>query len=974
MNRDGNPEEPTPGAEPAPPLPSDVGLDDVAFGALCKQSFLPIAVTDRDGCGIWGNQAWLDLWGLDAESIAGRPQFDDPQLKRQGVADCLEQVRAGTPQTLPEVEYIVPSGPRAGRRQWVRAFCYPLWDSAGAVRRLVCIFEDVTERKEREDAERRYRRQLEELLAVGGDPRLQSGVLSDHYSLLHDAAIRIFEVDHVCFRLSRSRPDQFECWCPELAERCLLRGKARPLTTRSIPTVVAELKAGRTVVVRDVAGHPELGSWLQTGFIPAATRSIVLAPMRRADRLMGFVGVFSSQQDRTWALPEQGLLAALAELAVLSLESYERKQALQRATEHEERYTLASQAARIGVWEMDFARESLSADASLYSLVGYGRGELGVDLGDWLDRIPGRNRSEVDRLVRDLRENARDNFSMEFPFVCRDGVERWFRAGGKRVPDQEAHERRYIGTLIDVSQRRLAEDRYRTIFRNMPGAVFIVNPETDRVSDVNPQAEELMQISCARLKTMTLGDLHPADQHGYVHDIFHSPERVEQPEEREIDILRPDGSRLPVAVSTVSICDGEDRRIVGFYRDLSEQKRAEADREALESQIRHAQKLESLGVLAGGIAHDFNNLLVGILGHVELALIDQGEGQSVQEHLEEIRRAAMRASDLTNQMLAYSGKGQFIIERVQLNHLVKELGDLLQVSLSRNATLRYELDDELPLLEADASQIRQVVMNLITNASDALDDQPGTIVLCTSLCHLSREELERGAFPETLPEGAYLCLDVSDTGCGMTAETQEHLFDPFFTTKRTGRGLGMAAVQGIIRAHRGTIKVYSEVGKGTTFRVLLPAAAPVSAPAPVESVEAGARTPSIGHGLVMVADDDAGVRTVARRMLEHNGFDVIEARDGTETVEQAKRFAGELRLVVLDMTMPGPDCLDNINRLREVEPPPAVLLASGFHEQQAVKQLPSDVPILFIQKPYSFERFLRSVQTALAEETHPHVG
>ena len=328
------------------------------------------------------------------------------------------------------------------------------------------------------------------------------------------------------------------------------------------------------------------------------------------------------------------------------------------------------------------------------------------------------------------------------------------------------------------------------------------------------------------------------------------------------------------------IVDEETGRsfIQGAIYDMTDRKRAEEERLEMERRLLHAQKLESMGVLAGGIAHDFNNLLVAILGNAGLALMQLAPESPARQTVQDIELAAQRAAELTRQMLAYSGKGKFVIERINLSRLVEEMAHLLEVSVSKRATVRYRFPEELPTVEGDSTQIRQVIMNLILNASDALGDSPGVISISTGTMIADREYLTGPFTDGSLPEGQYVYVEVSDTGAGMDEGTRSRIFDPFFSTKFAGRGLGLAAVLGIVRGHQGAIKLYSEVGKGSTFKVLFPAlagAAPVaeaSKAAPDENAAAG-RT-------ILVVDDDPTVRAVTRRILEHEGFVTLLAEDG----------------------------------------------------------------------------------------------
>jgi len=404
--------------------------------------------------------------------------------------------------------------------------------------------------------------------------------------------------------------------------------------------------------------------------------------------------------------------------------------------------------------------------------------------------------------------------------------------------------------------------------------------------------------------------------------------------------------------------DGDVQGINILVRDASAEHRAHSllenrlTQESLktrEAQIQHSQKLESLGVLAGGIAHDFNNILTGILGNAGLAQSRLPEGSSARRPLVEIEKAAQHAAELADQMLAYSGKGRFAIEPLDLDHLVGEIVHLLRLSITKKAQLEFHLARNLPQVNGDISQIRQVVMNLITNASDALGDQAGQITVSTELVNADHAFLNEMYLKENLSPGSYVCLKVSDTGCGMDRETQDRLFDPFFTTKTTGRGLGMAAVLGILRGHKGSVQVTSNPHQGTTFTVLLPASTESKLE---EDLPQTTQSATSKKGIVLVVDDEEMVRTVARNILEDFGHEVLEASDGQEAVDLFSDSPSAIDAVLLDMTMPNIDGPETLRMLRHVKPQVRVLLSSGYSEQEALLLMADYDGVGFLKKPY----------------------
>ena len=428
---------------------------------------------------------------------------------------------------------------------------------------------------------------------------------------------------------------------------------------------------------------------------------------------------------------------------------------------------------------------------------------------------------------------------------------------------------------------------------------------------------------------------------------------------------RKDGTPLPVEYSSYPLRKGDD--IVGavvVWRDISDRKRAESERHNLEQQLLHTQKLESLGVLAGGIAHDFNNILMAIMGNADLALMRINKESPAVENLHRIEKAAAQAADLAKQMLAYSGKGKFVIESLDLNLLLEEMLHMLEVSISKKAVLRLNLTKPLPPVEADATQMRQIIMNLVINASEAIGDTSGVIAITTGCMDCDRSYLKDVWLDENITAGLYVYLEIADTGCGMDKETLSKLFDPFFTTKFTGRGLGMAAVLGIVRGHKGAIKVYSEPGKGTSFKILLPAS---GRPAELFNGETHG-SHWHGTGKVLLVDDEETVRGIGVEMLKELGFETITANDGREGIE-IFRQTPDIAFVILDLTMPHMDGEQCFRELRQLQPDVKVIMSSGYNEQEVTQLFLGKGLAGFIQKPYRFSTLQEAVQNLLAQST-----
>jgi signal transduction histidine kinase/ABC-type amino acid transport substrate-binding protein/ActR/RegA family two-component response regulator len=393
-----------------------------------------------------------------------------------------------------------------------------------------------------------------------------------------------------------------------------------------------------------------------------------------------------------------------------------------------------------------------------------------------------------------------------------------------------------------------------------------------------------------------------------------------------------------------------------------ERRGSETARQVLERQMQHAQKLESLGVLAGGIAHDFNNLLTAMLGHMNVAQMKLAPESPAHPHLESLERIIHRAADLTRQMLAYSGKGRFVVRPYDLNHVVQEVTHLLEVSIPKKIALRFNLAPALPPVEADAAQIQQVIMNLVTNAADAIGDHEGTIRLTTGTLQLDRTYLDQVFQGQDLQPGSYVTMEVSDSGCGMTPEVMDRIFEPFFTTKIAGRGLGLSATMGILKGHRAGMRIYSEPGHGTTFKLLFPT---------TEAQQAQEATqialPVVARkATILLVDDEEMIREAATAVLESLGLTVLSAADGQEAVDMVQRPGVKVDLVLMDLTMPHMDGREAFHAIRRVHPAMPVILSSGYNEQESIQAFMGRGLAAFLQKPYTLRALERTVLEVLA--------
>jgi len=518
-------------------------------------------------------------------------------------------------------------------------------------------------------------------------------------------------------------------------------------------------------------------------------------------------------------------------------------------------------------------------------------------------------------------------------------------------------------TALDVTGTRLAaqslleKDEYNNaLFHSMNDGVIVNDADSMEILDMNDTVcrmygytrEELIHGHIAGLSVDE--PLH--DRHGVVEHLERS--RHDGPQVFEWKARHKSGRSFWVEINaTYAEIVGKPRFIV-TVRDISDRKAADEERLKLERQISQTQKLESLGVLAGGIAHDFNNILMIILGNAQLAAAALPDDSPAGESIQHIELAARRASELCRQMLAYSGMATFSKERVDLSVLVKELTHLLGTTVSKKADLRLDIAQEVPAVLGDPAQLRQVVMNLIINASEALMGNPGWIRVGVGPAKLSEEELSGYRFSVAAGSGDYVMLEVADNGCGMDSEAKARVFEPFFTTKFTGRGLGLVAVLGIIRGHGAGILVESTPGEGTVVKVLFPPLRPVQEE-PANEAEAPPQDLWKGKGSLLLVDDEEELRVLGVRMLSALGFHVVTASDGHEAVETYRESRDGFRGVILDLTMPRMDGLEACTELNRMDPCAKVVLMSGFSSEDVVARFEGKGIAGFLQKPFTYE-------------------
>jgi two-component system, cell cycle sensor histidine kinase and response regulator CckA len=635
--------------------------------------------------------------------------------------------------------------------------------------------------------------------------------------------------------------------------------------------------------------------------------------------------------------------------------------AVDRLVQQEEKYRNIFENAPIGIFQSLPGGQFITVNTRHAQLFGYETSEEMIaatrDISSQVYAYPTQRAEILQRL------DITDQVTFEdIEFLHKDGSHFYVNLYMRAIRGANGELQMLEGFLADITERRVAEQKLlherefsSEALNSLPGVFYVIGQENGFLR-WNNNFETVSEYTSEEFSRMSPLDLFIGTDKNLISDWMREV-FVKGAASVEAELATKSGQRIAYHFTGRTIQIEGAACLIGMGIEITDRKRAEEERLKMEQQLLHAQKLESLGVLAGGIAHDFNNILMAIIGNADLALMRLSKESPATDNLHRIESAAAKAADLAKQMLAYSGKGKFVIEHLDLNRLLEEMLHMLEVSISKKAVLRLNLTENLPPVEADATQMRQILMNLVINASEAIGDKSGVIAISTGCMDCDRNYLNDVWLDENIAAGLYVYLEIADTGCGMDKETMVKIFDPFFTTKFTGRGLGMAAVLGIVRGHNGAIKVYSEPGKGTTFKVLLPASGK-----PVEIFNHDSRTDDWrGSGIVLLVDDEETVRGIGKEMLHELGFTAITANDGREAIELFKQTP-DVSFVILDLTMPHMDGDQCFRELRQLKPDIKVIMSSGFSEYEVTQKFAGKGLAGFIQKPYKMSVLKEAIQ------------
>jgi two-component system cell cycle sensor histidine kinase/response regulator CckA len=625
-----------------------------------------------------------------------------------------------------------------------------------------------------------------------------------------------------------------------------------------------------------------------------------------------------------------------------------------------ERLELAQSSARVATYDWDLCENVGHGSREFNVLYGLPPSDIGPSIEEWVQLIHPEDRERV-LAEREQTRQGGDPCDSEFRVVWPDGTLHWLMAKGKLLRDSEGNPIRMVGVNMDITERKRAdvalresEERFRDMADSTPVLICASGPDKLATFFNRGWLDFTGRTMEKELGYGWTEGLHPEDLDRTIaaYEASFNARRFCQIEYR---LRRADGEYRSILCSGVPRYEprGAFAGYTASCMDITDLKR---DQE----HVLATQKLESLGVLAGGIAHDFNNLLGSILAESELMMEDLADNPDALDGVMRIKSVAIRAVEIVRELMAYAGQESALLKPIDLSLLVGEMLLLLKVAISKRAIFRVDLPRSLPAVRVNAAQIRQVVMNLITNASEALGDQEGVISLTVAQIPAS-DALRRGA--PNLPENDYIQLEISDTGCGMSKEIQARIFDPFFTTKFAGRGLGLAAVQGIVRAHSGTIQVESTPGQGARFTILLPC---VSMPAEDTSEISLPQNRQDGSvlGIVLLVEDEEPLRLAVAKMLRKAGFTVLEAGDGRTAMDLFQASEPPVDAVLLDMTLPRMSGREVFVELRRIRPDVKVILTTAYSEDTALLNVGEQRPWRFIRKPYGLAELAELLREA----------
>lgn len=639
----------------------------------------------------------------------------------------------------------------------------------------------------------------------------------------------------------------------------------------------------------------------------------------------------------------------------------------------EERLRLALQATTDGVWDADLRDQTVLWGDGCYEMLGLSQGEVGSASSAFEALIHPDDRPQVaEALQRCVGSGGHEGFHAEFRARHSEGHWVWVLLRGRVVEwDEEGKPTRLIGTQVDTSAQRQAEQAlresevwHRLLVEHSGEGVAVMDLD-ERITYANPAACRIYGVPKEQLIGSSVLSFVPTEEH---------PTILQETEKRlrgesstyEHTLVRPDGQRRRILITVTPNVDAGGRVVGTFsvFRDVTDEREAEERRRTVDARLAHIQRLEGLFSMAAGVAHDFSNMLMGVLGNASLALARLPADSPIRTYLRHIHDAATEAGDLAKQLLAYSGGGVVALEPLDLSEVVEGVRHLLESIVTEDISLNTELDPDLPQVHGDPAQLSQLIVNLVTNACEAMAGKEGQITIRTLEVTVDEADWGRSYLqPNSMPERC-VAVEVVDTGHGIPPDTIGRIFDPFFTTRVTGRGLGLPAVLGIVRGHEGGIWVTSEPGVGTRVRVALPCIEEQTTAPYEETHQASTTLPK----RVLIADDQLNVRLVLSTWLSATEeFDIVTASDGEAAVSTFAADPESFHLVVLDLSMPRMDGAEAMGHIRRMRPDIPIILSSGYGERTARARLRGHEPTAFVQKPYEPQVMVDLIREILSQ-------
>lgn len=641
--------------------------------------------------------------------------------------------------------------------------------------------------------------------------------------------------------------------------------------------------------------------------------------------------------------------------------------------ESEQKYRTIIEFAHEGIWVVDEEFKTVFVNQKMADILGFSPEEM---IGkSTLGFIPPEEYPDVQYQRAERLKGHPGQY--ERTLICADKSKRTFLVNASPIYDASNKFKGAIGLFSDITQRKELENMLKREhdklqeFLNLSPSLFILLDKDGNIQYLNNTAYAILKCDNSVIGKNWFSTFVKSSQRDALQKHFKEiiNEQTDSDLEDVVYVTNTQNEER-VIILRHAFLYGVDETINGLIcsgMDITDKIQEEKERRAMEEKIRQTQRLESIGILAGGMAHDFNNLLVGIIGNADLALMETPTDSPANYYLKEIIRISKELTHLSQQLLAYAGKGKTFVKPISLTELIKNIETLIILSVPKKIAVKFDLDENLPLINADPAHLQQLIINLVLNAAEAIGDKSGVITIVTKHMHCDMKYWQTTYFGENCKEGTYIYLEIIDTGSGISKDVKDRMFEPFFTTKFIGRGLGLSAVAGIVRAHNGAIKVYTELGKGTSFKIFFPALGETTLRPKTIDFKQAELEQETKQKHILVVDDEKLVRDTVKSMLEIGGLHVLLASNGEEAIKIYTENKDQIALILLDMTMPIMDGEETFRELRRINPEVKVLLSSGYNEKDILERFIGKGLTGFIQKPFVLSTLLETIKNILKE-------